>query len=85
MMPAVHLPVDPRSTLAPMPDLLLRGLAVIAVFVGLLAVTRFFQPDELRRLRAIRRGSGPVAATNRAPDSSEMAGEIVATDIGVPE
>jgi O-antigen/teichoic acid export membrane protein len=85
LLPSVHLAVDPRSTLAPVPDLLLRGVAVIAVFVGLLAGTRFFQPDELRRLRAIRRGSAPVAATNRAPDSTEMAGEIVATDIGMPE
>jgi len=85
LMPAVDIAVDPRSTLAPVPDLLLGGATVIAVFIGLLAMTRFFQPDELRRLRAIRRGSAPVAATNRAPDSTEMAGEIVATDIGVPE
>lgn len=85
LLPAVHLAVDPRSTLAPVPDLLLRGGTVIVVFVGLLAVTRFFHADELRRLRAMRRGSAPVAATNRAPDSTEMAGEIVATDLGVPE
>ena len=84
-LPSIHLPVDPRSTLAPMPDLLLRGITVIAVFGGLLAVTRFFHADELRRLGAIRRGSAPVAATNPAPDSTEMAGEIVATDIGVRE
>ena len=85
LLPPIHLAVDPRSTLAPVPDLLLRGVTVIAVFAGLLAVTGFFQPEELRRLRAIRRGSAPVAATNRPPDSTEMAGEIVATDIGVPE
>ena len=30
---------------------------LLAVFAGLLAVTGFFQPEELRRLRAIRRGS----------------------------
>jgi O-antigen/teichoic acid export membrane protein len=85
LMPAVHVAVDPRSTLAPVPDLLLRGGVVILVFVGLLVVIGFFQPEELRRLRAIRRRSAPVAATNPAPDSTEMAGEIVATDIGVPE
>jgi O-antigen/teichoic acid export membrane protein len=85
MLPSVHLAVNPRSTLAPVPDLLLRGTTVIVVFVGLLAVTGFFHPEELRRLRAIRRRSAPVTATNRAPDSTEMAGEIVATDIGVPE
>jgi O-antigen/teichoic acid export membrane protein len=85
MVPSIHLAVDPRSTLAPVPDLLLRGVTVMAVFTGLLAVTGFFHPEELRRLRAISRGSAPVSATNRAPDSTEMAGEIVATDIGVPE
>ena len=72
----------PRSR--PCPISSLRGVTVIAVFVGLLAMTRFFHADELRRLGAMRRRSAPVAATNRAPDSTEMAGEIVATDIGVP-
>jgi O-antigen/teichoic acid export membrane protein len=85
MLPSVRFAVDARSTLAPLPDLLLRGSTVIVVFVGLLAMTRFFHADELRRLGAMRRRSAPVAATNRAPDSTEMAGEIVATDIGVPE
>ncbi len=85
MLPSVHLAVNTRSTLAPVPDLLLRGTTVVAVFAGLLAVTGFFHADELRQLRAMRRRSAPVAPTNRAPDSTEMAGEIVATDIGVPE
>jgi O-antigen/teichoic acid export membrane protein len=83
MLPAVTLPVDARSMLAPLPDLLLRGMTVIAVFVGLLAVTGFFHAAELRRLGGLRRRPGrpPLAS----PDSTEMAGEIVATDIGVPE
>lgn len=85
MLPSVDLAVDPRSTLAPLPDLLFRGVTVLVVFIGLLVLTGFFHAEELRRLRALRRGSAPVAATNRAPDSTEMAGEIVATDIGVPE
>jgi O-antigen/teichoic acid export membrane protein len=85
MLPSIRVVADARSTLAPVPDLLARGGTVIVVFVGLLAMTRFFHADELRRLGAMRRRSAPVAATNRAPDSTEMAGEIVATDIGVPE
>jgi hypothetical protein len=48
-------------------------------------MTGFFHAEELRQLRALRRRSGPVAPTNRAPDSTEMAGEIVATDIEGPE
>jgi hypothetical protein len=55
------------------------------VFVGLLAVTGFFHPEELRRLGALRRRSGPARAGVSSPDSTEMAGEIVATDIGAPE
>jgi O-antigen/teichoic acid export membrane protein len=85
MLPSIRIVEDTRSTLAPLPDVLARGATVIVVFVGLLAMTRFFHADELRRLGAMRRRSAPVAATNRAPDSTEMAGEIVATDIGVPE
>jgi O-antigen/teichoic acid export membrane protein len=84
MLPAMTVPVSARSMLAPLPDLLLRGVTVIIVFVGLLAVTGFFHTAELRRLAALRRrrtGPPPLAT----PDSTEMAGEIVATDIGVPE
>ena len=85
MLPSIHLPVDPRSTMAPVPDILARGLTVVVVFTALLGITGFFQAEELRRLRAMRRKSAPVAATTRAPDSTEMAGEIVATDMEAPE
>jgi hypothetical protein len=85
LLPSVHLAVNARSSLAPVPDLLLRGITVIVVFGGLLAVTGFFRPEELRGLRSLRRRSGTAPATTRPPDSTEMAGEIVATDIGEPE
>jgi O-antigen/teichoic acid export membrane protein len=84
MLPAISVPVSARSILAPVPDLVARGLTVIVVFVGLLALTRFFHAAELRRLASLRtrRPSRPPTA---ATDSTEMAGEIVATDIGVPD
>ncbi len=85
LVPSIELSVDPRSTIAPLPDLVLRGITVIVVFGGLLVVTRFFHADELRRLGSIRRRSAPVATTAAAPDSTERAGEIVATDFGRPE
>jgi O-antigen/teichoic acid export membrane protein len=85
LLPSIRLPVDPRSTLAPAGDILTRGLTVVIVFVGLLAVTGFFQPEELRRLGALRRRSQPPRPTLKSTDSTEMAGEIVATDIEVPE
>ena len=84
-LPRIPIAVDPRSTLAAVPDLLARGVTVVAVFTGLLAVTGFFHAEEIARLRALRRRSQPPAATLRAPDSTEMAGEIVATDIEAPE
>jgi O-antigen/teichoic acid export membrane protein len=85
LLPRIHLALDPRSTLAPVPDLLARGLTVIGVFAAILAATGFFHADELRRLGALRRRSRPSAAILHAPDSTEMAGEIVATDIDPPE
>ncbi|HET7696455.1 MAG TPA: lipopolysaccharide biosynthesis protein [Vicinamibacterales bacterium] len=85
LLPAITLPVSARSILAPVPDLLARGVTVVVVFVALLALTGFFHAAELRRLAQLRsRGAGrrPPPAP---PDSTEMAGEIVATDIGVPD
>lgn len=71
--------------LSQLPDLLIRGGIVVAVFGGLLAITGFFHADELRRLGALRRRGGPPRPSGRSPDSTEMAGEIVATDIKAPE
>ena len=83
-IPSLRLDVDPRSTMAHLPDVLTRGATVVAVFAGLLAATGFFHAAELRRLAALRRGGQPARAAT-PPDSTEMAGEIVATDIGGPE
>jgi O-antigen/teichoic acid export membrane protein len=85
LLPAIEFSTNPRSTLAPVPDLLARGVTVVAVFATILAVTGFFRPEELRRLGALRLRSQPAKTTLRAPDSTEMAGEIVATDIEAPE
>jgi O-antigen/teichoic acid export membrane protein len=84
LMPSLS-PWGTHEFLSQLPDLLLRGALVIAAFVGLLAITGFFHAAELRRLAALRRRGGPPRAAGGSPDSTEMAGEIVATDIGVPE
>ena len=84
MLPRANIASDPRSSLAPLPDLLIRGSAVMVVFGVLLLATSFFHTEELERLRALRRRSAPAPAAQRAPDSTEMAGEIVATDIEPP-
>jgi O-antigen/teichoic acid export membrane protein len=85
LLPSIRLVADPRSSLAPVPDLLARGLTVIVVLVGLLAVSGFFHPGELRQLARLRRRGAAAPSRVRAADSTEMAGEIVATDIEVPE
>ena len=85
LLPAIHVMADSRSSLAPVPDILARGLTVVIVFAALLAMTGFLHAEEIDRLRALRRRSGPAAKTQRAPDSTEMAGEIVATDMEPPE
>ena len=86
MVPSVHLALDARSSLAPIPNLLLRGTTVVVVFCGLLGLSGFFHPEELQQLKALRRRGGSGGPpTGPSPDSTEMAGEIVATDIGVPE
>ena len=84
LMPSLSPAVSERSFLAPIPDLLARGAIVVVVFGGLLAVSGFFHKEELRRLSALRRRRA-APPTMAAPDSTEKAGEIVATDIGVPE
>lgn len=70
--------VTPES---PAAALIVRGLAVLAAYLGTLALTGFFHPGELRVLREIRQRA--LARQGRRvaePEAiqSEMAGEIVA-------
>jgi O-antigen/teichoic acid export membrane protein len=86
LVPAVRPAIDPHRTIAWVPDVLTRGTTVVVVYAGLLAATGFFHGEELERLRALRsRRQPPPARPLRAPDSTEMAGEVVATDIEAPE
>ena len=49
-IPSIRLEhVFVRSGLAPLPDILVRGTTVVVVYVGLLAVSGFFQAEELAR------------------------------------
>jgi O-antigen/teichoic acid export membrane protein len=84
VLPHANIAVDPRSSLAPLPDLLMRAGAVVLVFTVLLLATGFLHTEELARLRALRRRGTPMPPMQRAPDSTEMAGEIVATDVEPP-
>jgi O-antigen/teichoic acid export membrane protein len=80
-LPSIHfVSSDPRSVMASLPDAFVRGATVVAVYVALLGVTRFFHANELQALRAMWRlqRKPRVAGT---PDSTELAGAIVATDV----
>jgi len=72
--------VNPRSVMAALPDAVLRGATVVAVYAALLAVSGFFHAHELAALKAMwqRQRKPRVAGT---PDSTELAGAIVATDV----
>jgi O-antigen/teichoic acid export membrane protein len=85
MLPSIRPGIDPHRTIAWLPDVLVRGTTVVAVFGGLLAATGFFRSEELAWLRTLRRGGRSGPRPPRPPDSTEMAGEIVATDVEVPE
>jgi len=85
LLPSIEIAVDPRSSLAPLPDVLARGVTVVVVFVALLALTGVFRPGELARLRALRGRPHAAPRPQRSPDSTEMAGEIVSTDIDLPD
>ena len=80
-LPSIRLAsVDPRSAMAALPDALVRGIVVTAVYAALLGVTGFLHAHELEAVRAMwRRQRTPRVAG--APDSTELAGAIVATDV----
>ena len=85
MVPSIRIAaINARSSMAPVPDVLARGMTVVAVFAAVLAISGFFRTDELRRLRALRRSAAPVR-TSVSADNLEGAGEIVVADISVPE
>jgi hypothetical protein len=59
----------------------LRGTTVIVVMVGLLAATGFFNQAELKALNDLRRIRSVRRTTAAPPDTTEVAGEIVAVDL----
>jgi hypothetical protein len=65
----------------PLVGVLIRGLTVVAVYGGLLGISGFFRQDELRALGTLRkrRRTGPLNI--RAPEITELGGEIVAAEL----
>lgn len=73
---ARSLPVMPAVA-----AVVVRGLTLVAVFSALLWITGFLQPDELRMLAALRTRRRRDLAPVPAPQTTELAGAIVATEL----
>ncbi|MEO6212999.1 MAG: oligosaccharide flippase family protein [Vicinamibacterales bacterium] len=65
----------------PLAAIIARGTAVLVVTGGVLWLTRFFSPDELRWLNTLRQRRAAASAVSTPPETTEMAGEIVSIDI----
>lgn len=65
----------------PVAGVLMRGTTVVAVYAGLLALSGFFDPAELRVIRTLTRRAPRKPDTRPAPDVTELGGEIVAAEI----
>jgi O-antigen/teichoic acid export membrane protein len=66
-------PLNPLAAIAA------RGVVVFAVFTGLLRVSGFFSPGEMAVLARVRRRKVEDPAAAVAPETTELAGEIVST------
>lgn len=67
----------------PLPGLLVRGVAAVAVFPAILLATGFFQPREMRRIKSLAATLRTGRRTDAPAETAELAGEIV--DASVPE
>jgi O-antigen/teichoic acid export membrane protein len=82
LLPSLSLTPDVRSTMAHAPDVLIRGLAVIVVFVVLAVASGSIGLREMREVAGWRRGSRATPAPHLPPETVEQAGEIVSADLG---
>ena len=66
----------------PVLGVLVRGTTVVVVMAAGLALGGFFRPEELRVLETVRRSRAtPASPVTPSADTTEFAGEIVATDL----
>jgi O-antigen/teichoic acid export membrane protein len=75
MLPPMH----------PILGVLLRGATVVVVMIGGLWVGGFLKPEELGVLQRLRTARQTPVAVTPSTGTTELAGEIVATDLPVPE
>ena len=68
----------------PIAGVFARGITVIILYAAILGMAGFFKQDELRALKSLRRRGGPRTEPV-APEVTELAGEIVATELPVEQ
>ena len=74
---AIVLPAMP----SPLAGVIVRGVTVVGVMAAVLLATGFFRPDELRHLNALRTRVRFRRPETLPPDTTEMAGEVIAADV----
>jgi O-antigen/teichoic acid export membrane protein len=67
--------------MAPLTGVLLRGVTVVGVYAALLGATGFLRPTEIARLSALRTARRTAGPAPLPPESTELAGEIVAAEL----
>lgn len=68
---------------SPLAGVLVRGAAVVAVMAAVLGLTGFYRPAEMQVLARLRRrrAAEPAVAAVSPPETTEFAGEIIASDV----
>ena len=67
--------------MAPAMGVLVRGSTVVVLYAGTLWAAGFLRGDELAQLRAVRRRRPAPQSTVAPPETTELAGEIVAAEL----
>ncbi|CAN5738964.1 polysaccharide biosynthesis C-terminal domain-containing protein [soil metagenome] len=70
---------------APVVGIAVRGATVLGIFLTLLWTTGFFKSEELAVLARLRRSTRRARTPARPPETTELAGEIVATELAAEE
>lgn len=83
-LPSIHLAgLNAHATMAALPDVVVRGTAVVVIYVALLAASGVLHRDELARLRELRPRRRRDVTVATAPDATEAGGAIGNVDLAM--
>jgi peptidoglycan biosynthesis protein MviN/MurJ (putative lipid II flippase) len=78
-----YLIASALPAMPPLAGVIVRGVTVVAIMSAGLWIGGFLQPEELAVLERVRRARAP--SLTAPPETTELAGEIVATDLPAPD